>query len=200
MFTVMIAAFTLIASLVISWITLGRNERQFRQNRIDALRDRLRAEIVDLNTALVERISRIDVAGARMMALADEAYDEAQGFDDERSWMYRRVKALLSEELSDVYRRIQSHAAAIMLLTSERAAADPAFRILVAATEEFESHFDIIPESPDEEVAQNQQPRPDSAEAKRPHRDRLETLQSNIELAREELWNFALYKLPPAMT
>jgi hypothetical protein len=66
LFTVIVASIAIIASVTVSVITLRRNASQFEQGRIDARNDKLRAEVIDLISALSQRGRRTHRASWRL--------------------------------------------------------------------------------------------------------------------------------------
>lgn len=115
--TVTVASIAIIASVVVSAITLRRNASQFERTRLDTRNDRLRAEVIDLTTAVAECHSQVDVATARFRELAEEYAKEGKSpVLADRNQIY---KALLSEHVWESYRRASSHAYAVLLLTED---------------------------------------------------------------------------------
>lgn len=199
LFTITIASLTLIASVAISWITLGRNADQFTQNRIDALNDKLRVAIVDLNTAVAERQARVEVIADRVANLWDTASELATRKDlNEAIGLARiRLTTVVHEELSDTHGRIQAHAQAISLMTTDPSAADAADRIVLASQQEYEEyvlHISHLPEVVDNKIAF---PADFQAQEKARGR-RLDSLGHEIDVALLELRKFAKQRLRPA--
>jgi hypothetical protein len=116
LFTVTVASIALISSVVVGVITLVRNANHFDQGRVDARTDKLRAELIDLLIALADRSSQAALVGNRLSELISEV-DLAGDLDFERERFDRRMGAVLSEHIADVYRRIDSHAFGVLLLT-----------------------------------------------------------------------------------
>lgn len=122
LFTVVVATAAIIASVVVSKITLKRNAAQFEQTRLDKRNDKLRAEVIDLISALSERSSQADIAVQRIKRL--EKID--------LQTLYENIKAIMSENLWDSYRRAESHACAVLLLTEDKQAVEATGLILEA--------------------------------------------------------------------
>jgi hypothetical protein len=68
-FTITVAVVAIVASVAISVITLRRNENAFEQSRIDARTDKLRAEVIDLISALSQRSSQTAIVVQRIKQL-----------------------------------------------------------------------------------------------------------------------------------
>jgi hypothetical protein len=125
LFTVIVASIAIIASVTVSVITLRRNARQFEQGRIDARNDKLRAEVIDLISALSQRSSQVGIVLQRIRQL--ESVD--------RQAIHQNIKDMFSEDLWDSYRRATSHAFAVLALTEDKEAAEAIGLILGALGE-----------------------------------------------------------------
>jgi hypothetical protein len=125
LFTVIVASIAIIASVTVSVITLRRNARQFEQGRIDARNDKLRAEVIDLISALSQRSSQVGIVLQRIRQL--ESID--------RQAIHQNIKDMFSEDLWDSYRRATSHAFAVLALTEDKQAAEAIGLILGALGE-----------------------------------------------------------------
>ena len=121
-FTVVVASIAIIASVTVSVITLRRNESHFEQGRIDARNDKLRAEVIDLISALSQRSSQVGIVLQRINQL--ESVD--------RQAIHQSIKDMFSEDLWDSYRRATSHAFAVLALTEDKQAAEAIGLILGA--------------------------------------------------------------------
>jgi hypothetical protein len=121
-FTVTVALVAIVASVVISIITLKRNESQFEQSRIDARTDKLRAEVIDLISALSQRSSQVEIVVQRIKQL--ESVD--------RQAIQQNFREMFSEDLWDSYRRATSHAFAVLALTADKEAVEAIGLILGA--------------------------------------------------------------------
>jgi hypothetical protein len=113
-FTVIVALFAIMASVTVSVITLRRNTDHFEQGRIDVRNDKLRAEVVDLISALSQRSSQVEIMIQRIRHL--ESVD--------RQAIHQNFEAMFSEGFWDFYRRTTSHAFAVLALTEDREAAE----------------------------------------------------------------------------
>jgi hypothetical protein len=109
-FTITVAVVAIVASVAISVITLRRNENEFEQSRIDARTDKLRAEVIDLISALSQRSSQTAIVVQRIKQL--ESVD--------RQAIQQNFRAMFSEDLWDSYRRATSHAFADLALTEDK--------------------------------------------------------------------------------
>jgi hypothetical protein len=107
---VTVALVAIVASLVVSVITLRRNEIQFEQSRIDARNDQLRAEVIDLISALSQRSSQVEIVVQRIRQL--ESVD--------REAIRQDFADMFSDDLWDSYRRATSHAFAVLALPKTR--------------------------------------------------------------------------------
>jgi len=114
LFTVTVALIAIIASVVVSVITLRRNASHFEQSRIDARNDKLRSEVIDLISALSQRRSQVEVVIQRIRQL--ESVD--------RQAIHQNIEAMFSEDFWDFYRRATSHAFAVLALTEAKEAAE----------------------------------------------------------------------------
>jgi hypothetical protein len=122
LFTVTVAVFAIVASVTVNVITLRRNARHFEQGRIDARNDKLRAEVIDLISALSERRSQVAIVVQRIRQLENV----------DRQTIHEHIEAMFSENLWDSYRRATSHAFAALTLTEDREAAEAIGLILGA--------------------------------------------------------------------
>jgi hypothetical protein len=122
LFTVMVALCAIAASVTVSVITLRRNASHFEQGRIDARNDKLRAEVIDLISALSERRSQVAIVVQRIRQLENV----------DRHTIHENIEAMFSENLWDSYRRASSHAFAALALTEDREAAEAIGLILRA--------------------------------------------------------------------
>jgi hypothetical protein len=114
LFTVTVAVFAIVASVTVNVITLRRNASHFQQGRIDARNDKLRAEVIDLISALTERRSQVAIVVQRIRQLENV----------DRQTIHQNIEAMFSENLWDSYRRATSHAFAALTLTEDREAAE----------------------------------------------------------------------------
>jgi hypothetical protein len=122
LFTVTVALIAITASVVVSVITLRRNESHFEQSRIDTRNDKLRAEVIDLISALSQRRSQVAIVFQRIRQL--ESVD--------RQAIHQNIEAMFSEDLWDSYRRATSHAFAVLALTEDKEATEAISLILAA--------------------------------------------------------------------
>jgi hypothetical protein len=122
LFTVAVALIAISASVVVSVITLRRNASQFEQSRVDARNDKLRAEVIDLISALSQRSMQVGILVRRIRHL--------EGV--ERQTIHQNVEAMFSENLWDSYRRTTSHAFAVLALTEDKEATEAIGLILGA--------------------------------------------------------------------
>jgi hypothetical protein len=122
LFTVTVAMFAIVASVTVNVITLRRNARHFEQGRIDARNDKLRAEVIDLISALSERRSQVAIVVQRIRQLENV----------DRQTIRQNIEAMFSENLWDSYRRATSHAFAALTLTEDKEAAQAIGLILGA--------------------------------------------------------------------
>ena len=122
LFTVMVALCAIAASVTVSVITLRRNAIHFEQGRIDARNDKLRAEVIDLISALSERRSQVEIVVQRIRQLENV----------DRQTIHQHIEAMFSENLWDSYRRATSHAFAALTLTEDKEAAEAIGLILGA--------------------------------------------------------------------
>jgi hypothetical protein len=125
LFTVTVALIAITASVVVSVITLGRNTSHFEQGRTDTRNDKLRAEVIDLISALAQRRSQVAIVFERIRQL--ESVD--------RQAIHQNIEAMFSEDLWDAYRRATSHAFAVLALTEDKEATE-AIGLILAAIEE----------------------------------------------------------------
>ena len=114
LFTVAVALIAVIASVAVSVITLRRNTSHFEQGRIDVRNDKLRAEVIDLVSALSQRSSQVEILIQRIRHL--ESVD--------RQAIHENFEAMFSEGFWDFYRRATSHAFAVLALTEDKEAAE----------------------------------------------------------------------------
>jgi hypothetical protein len=121
-FTVTVALIAITASVVVSVITLRRNASHFEQSRIDARNDKLRAEVIDLISALTQRSSQVEIVVQRIRQLENV----------DRQAIHQHIKEMFSEDLWDSYRRATSHAFAVLTLTEDKEAAEAIGLILGA--------------------------------------------------------------------
>jgi hypothetical protein len=121
-FTVTVALIAIAASVIVSVITLRRNASHFEQSRIDARNDKLRAEVIDLVSALSQRTSQVKIVFQRIRQLENV----------DRQAIHQNIEAMFSEDLWDSYRRATSHAFAVLALTEDREAAEAVGLILAA--------------------------------------------------------------------
>jgi hypothetical protein len=122
LFTVTVALIAVTASVAVSVITLRRNASHFEQSRIDTRNDKLRAEVIDLISALSQRRSQVAIVFQRIKQL--ESVD--------RQAIHQNIEAMFSEDLWDSYRRATSHAFAVLALTEDKEAAEAIGLILGA--------------------------------------------------------------------
>jgi hypothetical protein len=122
LFTVTVAVFAIVASVTVNVITLRRNARHFEQGRADARNDKLRAEVIDLISALSERRSQVAIVVQRIRQLENV----------DRQTIRQNIEAMFSENLWDSYRRATSHAFAALTLTEDKEAAEAIGLILGA--------------------------------------------------------------------
>ena len=122
LFTVTVALIAVTASVVVSVITLRRNASHFEQNRIDTRNDKLRAEVIDLISALSQRRSQVELVFQRIRQLENV----------DRQAIHQNIQAVFSEDLWDAYRRATSHAFAVLALTEDKEATEAIGLILGA--------------------------------------------------------------------
>jgi hypothetical protein len=122
LFTVTVALIAITASVVVSVITLRRNASHFEQSRIDTRNDKLRAEVIDLISALSERKSQVEIVFQRIRQLENV----------DRETIHQNIEATFSENLWDSYRRTTSHAFAVLTLTEDKEATEAIGLILGA--------------------------------------------------------------------
>lgn len=170
LFTVIVASIAIIASVTVSVITLRRNARQFEQGRIDARNDKLRAEVIDLISALSQRSSQVGIVLQRIRQL--ESVD--------RQAIHQNIKDMFSEDLWDSYRRATSHAFAVLALTEDKQAAE-AIGLILAAVEKVRKLVEAAAANPSEIHVV------DSAE--------VEKLGLAIDAATKQLKSYAVCKL-----
>jgi biopolymer transport protein ExbB/TolQ len=139
LFTVIVASIAIIASVTVSVITLRRNARQFEQGRIDARNDKVRAEVIDLISALSQRSSQVGIVLQRIRQL--ESVD--------RQAIHQNIKDMFSEDLWDSYRRATSHAFAVLALTEDKQAAE-AIGLILAAVEKVRKLVEAAAANPSE--------------------------------------------------
>src|SRR6201997_2773117 len=89
LFTVTVAVFAIVASVTVNVITLRRNASHFEQGRIDARNDKLRAEVIDLISALSERQSQVAIVVQRIRQLENV----------DRQTIHQNIEAMFSENL-----------------------------------------------------------------------------------------------------
>jgi hypothetical protein len=114
LFTVTVALIAIMASVTVSVVTLRRNASQFEQRRIDERNDKLRAEVIDLISALSERKSQVEIVFQRIRQLENV----------DRQKIQENIDAMFSENLWDSYRRATSHAFAVVALTEDKEATE----------------------------------------------------------------------------
>ena len=122
LFTVTVALIAIIASVVVSVTTLRRNTSHFEQGRIDARNDKLRAEVIDLISALSQRSSQVEIVVQRIRQLENV----------DRQTIHQNIEAMFSENLWDSYRRATAHAFAVLALTEDKEAIEAIGLILGA--------------------------------------------------------------------
>jgi hypothetical protein len=170
LFTVTVAVFAIVASVTVNVITLRRNASHFEQGRIDARNDKLRAEVIDLISALSQRKSQAEILVRRIRQL--ESID--------RQTIQQNIDAVFDEDLWDAYRRATSHAFAVLALTEDKEAA-LAIGLILGALENIR---DLV-----ESAAVNQSPSPVVDRAG------LEKLSNKIDMATTQLKSYAICKL-----
>jgi hypothetical protein len=126
-FTVMVASIAIVASVTVNVIMLRRNASHFEQGRIDSRNDKLRAEVIDLISALSQRSSQVAIVLQRINQL--ERVD--------RQAIHQNIEDMFSGDLWDSYRRANSHAFAVLALTEDKQAAE-AIGLILAASEKYE--------------------------------------------------------------
>jgi hypothetical protein len=114
LFTVTVALIAIMASVTVSVVTLRRNASQFEQRRIDERNDKLRAEVIELISALSERKSQVEIVFQRIRQLENV----------DRQTIHQNIDAMFSENLWDSYRRATSHAFAVLALTEDKEATE----------------------------------------------------------------------------
>jgi hypothetical protein len=124
-FTVMVASIAIVASVTVNVIMLRRNASHFEQGRIDSRNDKLRAEVIDLISALSQRSSQVAIVLQRINQL--ERVD--------RQAIHQNIEDMFSGDLWDSYRRANSHAFAVLALTEDKQAAEAIGLILAALGE-----------------------------------------------------------------
>jgi hypothetical protein len=139
LFTVIVASIAIIASVTVSVITLRRNASHFEQSRIDTRNDKLRAEVIDLISALSQRSSQVGIVLQRIRQL--ESVD--------RQAIHQNIKDMFSEDLWDAYRRATSHAFAVLALTEDKRAAE-AIGLILAAVEKIRKLVESAAANPSE--------------------------------------------------
>jgi hypothetical protein len=122
LFTVTVALIAVTASVIVSVITLRRNAAHFEQGRIDARNDKLRAEVIDLISALSQRSSQVEIVVQRIRQLENV----------DRQTIHQNIEAMFSENLWDAYRRATAHAFAVLALTEDKQATEAIGLILGA--------------------------------------------------------------------
>jgi membrane protein YdbS with pleckstrin-like domain len=122
LFTVTVAVIAIIASVTVNVITLRRNASHFEQGRIDVRNDKLRAEVIDLISALSERRSQVEIVMQRIRQLENV----------DRQAIHQNIEATFSDNLWDSYRRITAHAFAVLALTEDKEATEAIGLILRA--------------------------------------------------------------------
>jgi hypothetical protein len=138
-------------AIIVSIVTLRRNTAQFRQQRLDARDDKLRAEIANLSAALTQRGDQLDIVVARSRELVDSITTDATSAEEIKGRYVWGNKAILAQEVSELYTRIGTHATTITMLTGDQVITDLVDRITEAAREErliYRKRLTIVP--PDE--------------------------------------------------
>ena len=120
-----VALIAITASVVVSVITLRRHASQFEQSRIDTRNDKLRAEVIDLISALAQRSSQVQIVVQRIRQLENV----------DRQAIHQNIEAMFSENLWDSYQRATSHAFAVLALTEDKEATEAIGLILGALGE-----------------------------------------------------------------
>jgi hypothetical protein len=170
LFTVTVALIAITASVTVSAITLRRNADQFEQSRIDARNDKLRAEVIDLISALSQRKSQAEILVRRIRQLENV----------DRQTIQQNFNAIFAEGLWDSYRRATSHGFAVLALTEDQETVR-SIGLILGALEEIR---DLV-----ETAAVDQSPSPlvDRAE--------LDKLSDQIDAATKQLKSYAVCKL-----
>jgi hypothetical protein len=114
LFTVAVALIAIVASVTVSVISLRRNANQFEQSRIDVRNDKLRAEVIDLISALSQRSSQVEIVVKRIRQFENV----------DRQTIHQNLEGVFSEDFWDFYRRATSHAFAVLALTEDKEAAE----------------------------------------------------------------------------
>jgi hypothetical protein len=132
LFTVTVATAAIIASVIVSKITLNRNATQFEQTRLDKRNDKLRAEISTLISTLSERRDRQTVFNKRINDAAHklaspDADPAAQNAALERFAV--EARAIFAEQISPAYQKSMTHAFEIIMLTDDVGLLEPLIRI-----------------------------------------------------------------------
>ena len=122
LFTVTVAVIAIVASVTVNVITLRRNAGHFEQGRIDTRNDKLRAEVIDLISALSERRSQVEMVVQRIRRLDNI----------DRRVINHNIEATFTDDLWDSYRRTTSHAFAVLALTEDKQAGQAIGLILTA--------------------------------------------------------------------
>lgn len=177
------AVLAVIAVLAGMWYTtrtLRQAANQFEKGRAAARTDKLRAEIIDLTTALSARPSRSDIIVSRITERADKMANPATSTRP----VEMSGKALVASELSMIYRRIYGHAVAVVMLSDDEDVADPVRRIMTAADHELEA-FQAVLSGSDDGVAEE-------------HQRYVDTLHHTIQGAMLELVDYGMHKLRAA--
>jgi hypothetical protein len=127
LFTVAVAIIAIGVSAWFNLRTLRSADKKFQQGRIDARNDKLRGDIAAFMDAVGERASQLDVFTHRINELV-KAYlpDNPPGA---LAQFQQSSKAVLSETLSDAYRRTATHTFAINILTDDPGILDHVNRI-----------------------------------------------------------------------
>lgn len=169
LFTVIVALVAIIASVVVSVISLRRNTSHFEQGRIDARNDKLREQVIDLVSALSQRSSQVEIVVQRIRHL--ESVD--------RQAIHENFQTMFSEDLWDSYRRATSHAFAVLTLTEDKEATE-AIGLILGALEK-------IPKLVETAANLSGTQKADTAEA--------EELSHAIDAAVKQLKSYAICKL-----
>jgi hypothetical protein len=172
--TVAVAA----TAIIVSIVTLRRNAAQFEQQRRDARDDKLRTEIANLTAAMNEIRHKIFIAVERSTELTRSITGEAD--PNVRRLRYTTgINAVLGQEVSGTYLRINSHAVTIIMTTSDDAITHPVVRIIEAARKQ-QSALETM-------LAQPGQAAPRLAQEFTPE---IRRQSETMEAARKELLNY----------
>ena len=121
-----------VTAIIVSIVSLRRNAAQFQQQRLDARDDKLRTEIANLTAAVNEIRHKIFIAVERSTELTRSIIGEVD--PNVRRLRYRTgVNAILGQEVSGTYLRINAHAVTIMMTTNDDAITQPVVQIIEAA-------------------------------------------------------------------